>query len=508
MKSLKIWWRSPLVDRCVTGLLLVALIFLLARLWGNGLTSGDEGFTAFAKVRLGGFWRAAFEMASSQGRFYQLYVYILAQIPYLGESLPIINSCRIVSSGLVFIACYYFVKQLWGRDLAAIVSVFAIGLVQTVGGGYNPFHGLPFWFNSGLMFLFISFGLYVKSLRQNISSLPAALLGFVALLHYEPFILFFPTYFLIFINFRSGGDKLTNLFKKFLKLNRSLVVLPIIYLTLYFGFKKMFPSDYAGTKFSIGPIHAMLSTIWHFSMNGIFTEIAKRNFDVFDWRALTTTIVLGSVFVIKVRQIYESERSFSSKEILLASMVVIPFVFLPNVLFAFTERYRQWVLSEPYYLGSFYSGFAICIFLGLFTVFIFSSSLSRKAKNYILTFYTAVFSLIVYCHQIHSLRFFDASKNEAVRWALADDLGAAILKESLPVNYICTESLLTIDDPYDYWSYYLSDIVSKQISLKYAKGTNPNCDSYLDYSREGIVAIFELKSASGIQLKVIKISEN
>src|SRR5262245_40130806 len=138
--------REQQAQRLMFVLLAIAAAAMVARLWSNGFTSGDEGFTAVARWRSGGVWQAAVDMAKGHGRFFHLVVYPLAQIPYLFDSLAVVNVFRIATSGLVLVFYFGFVRALFGTRLALLTLFLFLGLFDTVGGSYNPFHGLPLWF--------------------------------------------------------------------------------------------------------------------------------------------------------------------------------------------------------------------------------------------------------------------------------------------------------------------------------------------------------------------------
>ena len=75
---------------CLVGLLLL----LVGQLAGTGFTCDDDMFTATARFRWGGVWKASWAMATGHGRFYHLFVYPIAQLPYLWHGFAIPTACR------------------------------------------------------------------------------------------------------------------------------------------------------------------------------------------------------------------------------------------------------------------------------------------------------------------------------------------------------------------------------------------------------------------------------
>jgi hypothetical protein len=187
----------------------------------------------------------------------------------------------------------------------------------------------------------------------------------------------------------------------------------------------------------------------------------------------------------------------------LAVLLVIPFIFLPNLLFAFTERYRAWVKQEPFYIGSFYSGFAICLALALTLAWLFSTEQGVKCCRALLCLVLLLVTLLVYRNQVQANRFFDESRLQSIRWALARNLGDKLAKEHLDTHTICTQTLIRGEDPYDYWSSYISDRAGRKISLRYSKTLDDDCDSFLTYRNWGDSCYFNLVGTKGNLLERI-----
>jgi hypothetical protein len=146
----------------------------------------------------------------------------------------------------------------------------------------------------------------------------------------------------------------------------------------------------------------------------------------------------------------------------------------------------------------------LAILIALIAIYFFTSKVETKRKKLVLGPFAILFAVIVYCHQIHSFEFFDQSRQESVRWDLANRLGESLgLLKFIP-NPICTNTLIPNEDPYDYWSYYLTEIARTKVTLKYAKDSNAECTSYLDYRHVGREGELELHDKTGRQLAIVK----
>jgi hypothetical protein len=464
---------------------------VLARLWGNGFTSGDEGFTATARFRFGSVWDAAIAMATGHGRFYHLFVYPAAQLPYLFDSLVVVNIFRIVTSGVTLVAFFGFVRELFGTRTAFMSGFLFLGLFDTVGGSYNPFHGLPLWFNTGMSLLLFSFWIYARNLRLGMPLHAAYLLFFAALLTYEPMLLYAPAYVVMYFAARDGRPNDSSQYERlleFLRNNIGLLGAVSGYLALYAGFKVLHPGSYEGTKgLTLAPWVEIARTIWAFSINGIFLRIGTSHFGSLAWWPLiyAAVVVFGLIAASKAFPIGPGHLQ---KHVGVAVVCILFFVFAPNVLFAFTERYRTWVIRDPYYLGSYYSSFAICLALALLVsrLQVFRSRYLRAGT---LGLMLTVFSLLAYGNQVQSMNFYSRSRRDAIRWPAADALADTIRNQNWNAQQICTTSFITAADPYDYWSYYLSHRIGYAVEIVFLENTPDACDLFLYFERNSREAV-------------------
>jgi hypothetical protein len=248
-------------------LLAVALVLLLSTLRSDTFNCSDEQFTAAARHAYGNVWSAARVVATGQGRFYHLFVFSLAQVPFLPEKFWFLNACRMLSTGLVFVVFFLTLRRLFGSAFGFLAMFCLLGLVNT-RYDYNPFHSLPFWFNTGLMVFFLSVYCF-SSLRLRVRLL-APLLFFLACMFYEvflPYVIVFPLLWLYLE--RDSHEPLTRRLRPMAVATRGFAAASLLYLLCWAAFRLLFPTTYPGTHFSPGPVGQMLRTVFVFSAAGL-----------------------------------------------------------------------------------------------------------------------------------------------------------------------------------------------------------------------------------------------
>ena len=489
-------------------LFLIPLSVILFRLWGGGFTGGDEGSTAVAAFLSGNIWQAGFDFARGQGRFYQVIIYPIAQIPYLLDSLAWTNFWRISSSGLAIIAFLFFVSNVFGIWIGYLSAFIYLGLSQTIGGGYNPFHSLPLWFNLGIACIFLSYGTFARSLKKSANHFGTTPLLFFAfsLLTYEAMIFYifgFPCIYLYL-----SKDLINQSPKKILKLlwNISLkrpVILLAAYLICYIIFKWLFPSNYLGTVISLAPINEMAQAINVLSWSGTQLEISSllSNEIIRTYlpaSALVVALTGVGVFIILVALIngyLRMPNQLSLQRQIITLALVALFIFFPNVLFGLTERYRQLALHSNvnFYIGSYYSAFSIALFFALLVRLIIYFILSI---NKIIGFWTSLvstglftcvamtyFIFVSYENQVASEQFFNLSKAESVRWNYMNRLTQYLKANNIKIQTFCTHSLIEQPDPNKYWDAYLSKKLDAKSQLVFMNDKDAICDAYIFYHR-------------------------
>ena len=470
-------------NKILLALLALAWALVLLRMWGGAMTGGDEPFTATSAQRLGGIFSAAWEMATSQARFYQLVFYPLAQIPYLVDSLAWTNAFRIFSSGIAVLTFFLFADRLYGRRIALLAGFLLLGLQDTVGGGYNPFHALPLWFSFGLALFFLSLHTYTRAVAMQRATGPAYTLFFCSLLTYEPmlfYVLAFPLIWHVVTarDLYCADNHLAGKVLGFCRGNLGLFVSVLLYSVAYIGFRSIFPPSYAGVSgFTWTTLADVSQTIYSLSTSGIYTKT------YWEWwtqyRVMPLLFAAIVMLAIAACLLRTTSAPLAGKPFGVVNMHLVgllPFVFLPNVLFGLTERYREWARHGSY-IGSYFSSFAICLMLAVLLAGLLHRH-GRRLRVLSAPIWSATAVLLVlvgylaYCNHYQSLDFFNRSHKETMKWKAIDHLAAAISAgqiKDLPAD-MCSKTLMAPDNPYQYWTWYLSRRAGQWIEVHYDDG--------------------------------------
>lgn len=474
----------------LTFLLFLGWALVLLRLWNGGFTGGDEGFTASAAVRFGGIFSATKNMAEGHGRFYHYIFYPLAQLPYLIGDLAWTNSLRIFSSAVPIFSFYLFTRTVFGLRIAILSGFLLLALQDTVGNGYNPFHSLPFWFNLGIGLLFFSLYFYVRALRSNKSTALAYFVFFISLCSYESMLFYSLAFPLLWLWFNRTDDSnncnLSTRFRYFLSKNSGLFLTTGLYLSLYLSYRFFHQSQYVGANDLVWRgVSEFSVTVFKFSVNGIYLGGNNSFFGhyVFEVIFLLALIAIGIVTALL------NPRTSELKPLPLKSLLYFSigfFVFTPNLLYGLTARYIDWAKRDPYYLGSYFSSFAIAL---IFSLILEHISCYQYIKNRsikilsILALLLITTTLLIMAHRnhLHSYKFFNQSKADSINWRGVRSFIDGRNHNNIPSlsEKLCTKTILKTPDPYDYWSLYLSESTKSNISLKYDDG-NQDCQGWLD----------------------------
>lgn len=249
-----------------------------------------------------------------------------------------------------------------------------------------------------------------------------------------------------------------------LKMSSPFIFIIVAYLVSYFVFRMNFPPAYLGvSELSLPTVNQLISVISIFSTSGVVFSLEIPIFHketyIYIWVVL---LIVGSYFYAK------KDRQLRSN-INVGKLILICLIFtvLPNIIFAFAERYREWVLTDSFYLGSYYASFPISLALTLFM-----SSLVNKSSMYFnLCLLASVLLLFNSASKNHfeSIQFFEISKINSDRWSFIRRLSSDIKARNVTIeeDIICTNALITANDAYDYWSYKLQKYSNRNIRVVY-----------------------------------------
>ena len=462
--------RPPPLQLAIYGCLIAAIALLVSQMLGTGFTCDDDMFTATARLRWGGVWKASWTMATGHGRFYHLLVYPLAQLPYLWPGFAIPTAFRILSTATVFVAFYFAVRSLFGSAaLAAFFSVIVAGLLTTTHM-FNPVHALPLWFNFGMTVLLVAVLFFSEGLTSGSMARIrwSGAFFFLSSLFYETFV----TYLLLFpiialVKKAGSGQGIRQQVASALRISTPIFVAFGVWLALFLTFRKLFPPDYPGSKLVLGAPLEMLAPVLQFSRSGLNLDAAWR----VDWtldRSAVAAALAGAAGLYLSLQVLR--RTLPGHSLAAIAIVGILFALMPNVIFGLTPRYREWVRYDLYYLGSFYAAFSLACVVGAGLLAVHGLARGQLAARLLAGALAGLFGVATYANHLESSRFFGIHRANREQWTLLDEAVAhGLLRDLGPRAVLVAPQLMRMPllSPYayDYWSYYLTGALGRPLQV-------------------------------------------
>jgi len=310
---------------------------------------------------------------------------------------------------------------------------------------------------------------YKLSLFFRISGLS---LCFIAALGYES-LLFFPA-LLILLDFGFWKNlplrhKLPSRLFEYIRYRKatciSVASFFVLYSMAYLMFKNQNPSDYVGGKLSFSQPSQTISTIFRMSLSGFNSpyylgEIDLRSLALGNFFTVVFSAFIYALFCYQI--VAKNDYHYFSKANLLFGCFL---VFAPNVLYGFTQRYRELALVNPLYLGALFSAPAI---IYLFLIAINYALQMRKLIRIVLVICMSVsFSLFSDINSKNISKYGDEMRSRNVTWRLVD---CAISSEPSLSNYrkvLAPDLNAAIGVPatYKYWDYYFSKQLKERIEF-------------------------------------------
>ncbi len=468
--------KNTLATALITAALITIIAVMVLPIFGTAFTCDDDLFTASSRYSSrygghGGYFKASLAVARSQGRFYQLFAFSLAQLPYYFGSIDVANLFRVAGTSLAFVLFFFMLKEvLRNMNLAAFFTVLSAGLMQTAKA-YNPFHGFALWFNLGIGCIFVSVWLFHRSIDRQSLRLrwASAMIFFASLLFYESFVPYSIYFFIMAaVLYR---EELRRSFKTWASAMARLLwpyaVVTAVYLVLYAAWRYAYPPSYTGHKMSLAGPYETISTIVIFSLNGLDLG-SFLTFD-FSWSGsalLAGATVLATTFIV----LRKFHHSLPYRAIASLSLMAVLFIFIPNILFGFMPKYRQWVKADPFYLGSYYSAFPMAVLLGLFSMAVVKAASRYNQQVAAALLLSLIFANASYQTVQRAAPFYAQQHENRRMWDMAEGLIEAadkngLSKASTIVAPYMNNMPYLHPGMYDYWSRYFSMRLGRKISV-------------------------------------------
>jgi hypothetical protein len=453
----------------------------------------EHGCMYFGDDNQRSIFRVAWDQGTGQGRFYQVFYYTLAQIPFLPGSFLVLRVIRFVTTALLLQAVFAFSNTLFGK-LVGFISPLLFVAIYSVNGDYNALTGLPLWFALGqilLLYSVVAAFKYVgtKKLLWFLIFIVCFTLG---TLSYEAaWLIALPLFTCLLvvkaINVMSIRIAVTLLRPIWI----SIIAFGAIYGLIYLYFLGKFPSSYSGTKIDVDNFGDFARTTAELGVGHIL-----RNAFTFN-QFLTSIEFLGFLFVSLILCIYFFVKLCNSidfnsltlspyapkksQAFAIVGTLVIAASFLPGALLALTSRYREISLYDPLYLTSLYAAVLQAIGGALILASWFSSIKKTSAISLVLSaiFYFALANtgtnFIIYKSQTEKEWLFNAATDAVKNYFTVNssDLGLTIdVKELASVSS---------SGAYNFWKPYLYSRTGLELNLVRIESMSKDRGAYLEF---------------------------
>ncbi len=470
-------------------ILFLILILTLFPLLDTGFVSVDDmrNNITFLTERDSIFART-YQIAVGQGRFNFFISFITTVVPNLVDSIVFYKTITFVHV-LLNLLLFAWVIQIFFRS--KLFTLFSFGFfclsLQDLWEHFlllhDPFHGqLP------LTFVFLSLIYFKKHIETNkyFHLGFAAFLFFLGSCVYEASISYLFLFFAlsIFYSNNISGSRFKNLIHLFFPYLLSF----IIFMVLYFAFRIIHPSKYAGTSLDLSSLPKILHVIYQFAISSFPTYIFQIKYYIFQQFSDTfagigtfnhylTSIrpewivraILGSFLtyaLLTSRAIIFTTKTFMAA-LFSGSLLIIS----PTLPVSLVKQYQDWVAGGCIaYVVTYYSFFGWVFFLSSILFFlnqqIFSSFFS-KLYIAIITFLVGGISLLT-SYSNHYIAYSQTQSHQ--KWKIVDEF-LKISKEQIPENSIIyapsllSHSMNIAAPERTYWTEYFSHKAGKRIQV-------------------------------------------
>jgi hypothetical protein len=458
-------------------LVLATVTLLMAgQMWGTAFTCEDDMYTATAWQRLGGnahgwpaVWSASWHISVFTGRFYQLFAYTLTQVPYRIGSFELVNAIRIGTMLFVFASFAAMLASVTrSLTLALYCSILCAGLIET-RYNYNAFHAYPLWFSLGFGILFVAILLFQEGMVRGKHSLiyGASVAYFVSLLFYESILLYSIVFFaLAYIHNRVLPGTRIAAAARALASVWPCGASAALYVLLYVGFSYRYPGSYTGKVLSFASFSQVTRTIGGFSLTGLnLRGILPVNRQ---WSAISilAALLIASAAFWAMRRL---TRELAPRRLLTIGGLALICMFLPNILYGFSERYRHWPANfDSFYLGSFYSGFAEAVVIATISLLIVRGAARLRLAGALAVVVAVFFAIATYSNVSMTVAFYRVHRENRKIWDLVEASISATGGPSQAAVLVAPglNQMKQLDPSvYNYWDYYFSEKLRRPLRV-------------------------------------------
>lgn len=360
----------------------------------------------------GGIWDLSVQFAKDQGRFHFLFSSPAGHFAYIFHNLLIsklINILLIFSNIiLISVIIRHLLKDKW---TAYLVFLFIVVFI-TGKGIYNPLVCYPTYFSGSFSLLLLSLFFAIKYAQtyQNRFRYFSAIIYAVTILYYESYILYFPVIALLLCYFDSKPNEQSFWQQQWGNIKTCLphIIVVLLYLTAYVGFRFAYPSHYGGASiaahFSILNVtkavlnfatgaypllnalsksHTVYGSALYFKDS--FSHILYFIFsEHFEW--IVKSIVVGFL----VSYFMKKSELQLNRRFLIIFCISFLYIFIPHIPLALTEKYLEYG-GFANYVTTYFAFYAVMICTATTFIYLFFKIKQKHCK----TIYVIVLSMII-----------------------------------------------------------------------------------------------------------------
>lgn len=379
-------------------------------------------------------WKTSYEYAKMNGRFYFTFMQPLFNIiiPYSFDSIVL---TRIFNLMLIFLGAVIFalnLKKVFKTSKYSYLFVLFYLVFVTIKGSNNPIISYPFYFSTSWVFFQLATYFFLKFLDNDVNKYKFFSLIFysLALLFYEMYLVYSIMFIAItFIFYYKLNWKI--LFLTLFKKNNLFIYANIVYVIVYYAFKKQISDElYDGVNIAGEfKFYAFVRAMFYLSKGAMPLHLFFSGHGVYDncsyllgghvqsiitpilnikieW--LVKSILVATGLVIFAKKYQENKTNlFDAKQKIMLFLLSFVLIYIPHFLLALTVKYQYYAnMGMDNYITTYFSSFIFFSWLVFLTYLILSIKINL-VKNIVFTlfvFIVSVSSILIDYSNFHAKR--------------------------------------------------------------------------------------------------------
>lgn len=379
-------------------------------------------------------WKTSYEYAKMNGRFYFTFMQPLFNIiiPYSFDSIVL---TRIFNLMLIFLGAVIFalnLKKVFKTSKYSYLFVLFYLVFVTIKGSNNPIISYPFYFSTSWVFFQLATYFFLKFLDNDVNKYKFFSLIFysLALLFYEMYLVYSIMFIAItFIFYYKLNWKI--LFLTLFKKNNLFIYANIVYVIVYYAFKKQISDElydgvniagefkfysFARAMFYLSkgamPLHLFFSghgvyDNCSYLLGGHVQSIITPILNIkIEWLVKSILVATGLLIIAKKYQ-ENKTHLFDTKQKIMLFLLSFVLIYIPHFLLALTVKYQYYAnMGMDNYITTYFSSFIFFSWLVFLTYLILSIKINL-VKNIVFTlfvFIVSVSSILIDYSNFHAKR--------------------------------------------------------------------------------------------------------